>query len=427
MASRPRLLLSAYGYHPDQGSEPTVGWNRSLEATRVADVEVIAHDAGQQAAVADAIAAHGVADRLRVHFLAHTRTEARLMALPGGYYPGYRRWQRRALAFARQRHAAAPFDLTHHASLVGYREPGDLWTLDVPFVWGPVGGTQNTPSAYLWDGGLRMALGEGLRSVLNTIQLRASLRVRRAAAASAAILAANEQVRRELQAALGVAPRVLLETGIREVHAPRRWADRAPGPFRVVWAGETLHRKGLHLALRALVALRARGLDIELRVLGDGADADTLAGVPGVDFRGWVTRAQVFEAYREADALAFTSLRDTSGNVVLEAMAAGLPVVYLDHQGARDMGSPEAGIPVPVTTPAESVAGLVAGLRALATDAARYDRLSAGAVEQARRFLWARNGDAVNALYLDVLGRPPDPSPAGRLHEPASLAGPAVR
>ena len=408
MISRPRLLLSAYGYHPDQGSEPTVGWNRSLEATRVADVEVIAHDAGQREAVARAIAAHGVGDRLRVHFLAHTAAEARLMALPGGYYPGYRRWQRRALAFARRRHAEAPFDLTHHASLVGYREPGDLWTLDVPFVWGPVGGTQNTPARYLWDGGLRMALGEGLRSALNHVQLRASPRVRRAAAAAAAVLAANEQVRRELSAALGVEPRVLLETGIREVRAPRRWADRAPGPLRVVWAGETLHRKGLHLALRALRALRAEGTEAELLVLGDGADAGTLAGVPGVDFRGWVTRAQVFEAYREGDVLAFTSLRDTSGNVVLEAMADGLPVVYLDHQGAHDMGSPEAGIPVPVTTPAASVAGLVAGLRALATDPARYDRLSAGAVEQARRFLWTRNGDAVNALYLDLLGRAPE-------------------
>lgn len=405
MSSRPRLLLNAYGYHPHQGSEPTVGWNRSLEATRVADVEVIAHDDGQREAVEAAIAEHGVGDRLRAHFLAHTPGEERLMKLPGGYYPGYRRWQRRALAFARRRHAEAPFDLTHHASLVGYREPGDLWKLDVPFVWGPVGGTQNTPTAYLLDGGLRMALGEGLRSVLNTIQLRTSRRVRQAAAAAAVVLAANEQVQRELNAALGVRARVLLETGIREVHAPRRWADRAPGPLRVVWAGETLHRKGLHLALRALREVRAGGLDVELIVLGAGRDAATLTGVPGVDFRGWVTRDQVFEAYREGDVLAFTSLRDTSGNVVLEAMAQGLPVVYLDHQGAHDMGSPDAGIPVSVSTPAASVAGLVGALRALATDSDLYDRLSAGAVDQARRFLWTRNGNVVNDIYLDVLGR----------------------
>ena len=46
---------------------------------------------------------------------------------------------------------------------------------------------------------------------------------------------------------------------------------------------------------------------------------------------------------QSAELFCFTSLRDTSGNVVLEALAAGVPVVCFDHQGAGDMVSDAVG------------------------------------------------------------------------------------
>jgi glycosyltransferase involved in cell wall biosynthesis len=95
----------------------------------------------------------------------------------------------------------------------------------------------------------------------------------------------------------------------------------------------------------------------------------------------------------------FTSLRDTSGNVVLEALAAGVPVVCFDHQGARDMVSAECGVKLPVTSPAAAVEDWARTLRELANDPERLLRLSEGTTEQARGFLWDKNGDRVNALY----------------------------
>ena len=109
-----------------------------------------------------------------------------------------------------------------------------------------------------------------------------------------------------------------------------------------------------------------------------------------------------------ADVLVFTSLRDTSGNVVLEAFGHGTPVVCLDHQGVHDMVTERCGIKVPVTTPAEVVAGLRNAIVALEGDRELLQRLSEGAVERAREFLWPAMGDRMARIYHQVLGKGDD-------------------
>jgi glycosyltransferase involved in cell wall biosynthesis len=69
--------------------------------------------------------------------------------------------------------------------------------------------------------------------------------------------------------------------------------------------------------------------------------------------------------YRSADVFIFTSLRDSFGAQVLEAMGAGLPVVTLDHQGVGTFVPEKAAFKVPVKNPEETVAGLVEAIRTL--------------------------------------------------------------
>ena len=112
---------------------------------------------------------------------------------------------------------------------------------------------------------------------------------------------------------------------------------------------------------------------------------------------------EALRQYDWANALAFTSLRDTSGNVVLEALAHGLPVICLDHQGVRDIVTPECGIKVPVTRPREVIDGLTGALTTLARDPALRERLGRGALERAREYLWSRQGERMADVYRQVL------------------------
>ena len=63
-----------------------------------------------------------------------------------------------------------------------------------------------------------------------------------------------------------------------------------------------------------------------------------------IRFLGALSYDEVNDLYDSADVFVFTSLRDTSGNVVLEAMSHGLPVIAINHHGVGEIVTDETGI-----------------------------------------------------------------------------------
>mgnify|MGYP003261819031 FL=1 len=63
-----------------------------------------------------------------------------------------------------------------------------------------------------------------------------------------------------------------------------------------------------------------------------------------IRFLGALSYDEVNNLYDSADVFVFTSLRDTSGNVVLEAMSHGLPVITINHHGVGEIVTDETGI-----------------------------------------------------------------------------------
>src|SRR3546814_19393658 len=66
-------------------------------------------------------------------------------------------------------------------------------------------------------------------------------------------------------------------------------------------------------------------------------------------FLGRLTRSEMLRLVASSDVLLSTSLQDSFGSVVLEAMAAGVPVLTIDHQGVGTRIPGNAAIKVPPT------------------------------------------------------------------------------
>jgi glycosyltransferase involved in cell wall biosynthesis len=193
---------------------------------------------------------------------------------------------------------------------------------------------------------------------------------------------------------------------------PRRWAGQGR-PLRVLWTGVLRAIKALPLLLRALARLPAE-FPVEVRVLGDGPHRRRLQRMAqrlGVDEKitwlGWRPHHEALAEYSWADAFVFTSLRDNFPTVILEALSAGLPVIVLDHQGVKDIVTPEAGIKIPVETPAQVVADLARALQELGADPERWERMSRAAAARAQDFLWPRLGEQMAEIYRQVLAGQP--------------------
>jgi len=412
---RPRILLLAYACSPDHGSEAGIGWNHALEMSKYFDVSVISlkHPYGRN--ILRYFRRHGLVPGLRFHFVSKNWCERILTRIPGVRYFAYRTWNRRALGMARRLHETVGFDLVHHLNYCGYREPGYLWKLDVPFVWGPVGGTQNYPLRFLLEADLVGAICEAVRTALNTLQLRFSPRVRQAARRATVLMAANSTNQHDFERVHRVRPVLFLETGVKTVSERAGRVRSESQPLRILWSGQLAAWKGLSLLIKALARV-PKDVPWEVRILGQGRlerRYQRLARRLNVDeqitWMGWRPHRQALVQYDWADLFAFTSLRDTSGNVVLESLAAGVPVICLDHQGVHDIVTDDCGIKIPVTHPRDVTARLAEAITSLARDTEQRARLAEGALDRAREYLWSRRGEQFAAFYrnaLDIVDRP---------------------
>lgn len=407
---RPRVLVVAYACAPNQGSEEGTGWHRVTEVARHCDVWAICEQRAYESPIRRHLEAHGPVSGLEFHFLPSPRLQNLLWRTPLTGYFGYNLWQRRALRLARRLHEQIGFDLAHQITYGSYREPGYLWKLGIPFVWGPVGGTQNYPRRFLGQAGIRGAIGEATRSLLNSLQLRFSPRVHRAARQATVTFASNSTNRRNFARFLGRRPRLLADTGIARVTPEPADARPSSGPLRILWSGRHEHRKALHLLLEALRHMPP-GVDFQLHILGQGPLRhrwQRLAERAGLTDRchwlGWLPHHEALEQFRRADVFAFTSLRDSMGTVVLEALGAGLPVVCLDHQGVHDAVTSACGIKVPVSNPAQVITDLRDALVRLAGDRQLRLAMSRAARRRAEYYLWSRQAEQIVAAYREVLG-----------------------
>jgi glycosyltransferase involved in cell wall biosynthesis len=210
----------------------------------------------------------------------------------------------------------------------------------------------------------------------------------------------------------------LVPCGIHVDEVRRAAALDGPRQGRVpplIYAGRLLREKRVDLLLRAVALLAPRlpgSPGVLLTVFGDGPAKEALVrlaeelGIAGrVDFRGHVeTSEEVWRNLGQARVAVQPSEREGFGLFPLEAMAAGLPVVYCE--------SPESAVPELVRhgveglcAPPEPVA-LAAAFERLLTDEEEWSRLQRNAVARAAGYDWDEVARQVEAACERLMKKP---------------------
>lgn len=140
----------------------------------------------------------------------------------------------------------------------------------------------------------------------------------------------------------------------------------------VLFVGRLVEKKGLDTLIDALAALKERGVDLELSVLGEGPLKPVLkrhaeAARVKTHFEGWKSAAEVQKAMRRALLLAVPSRAAQGGDseglptVIMEAMALGVPVVATRHAGIPEIVTDRVtGLLVPESDPAALAEAIMA-------------------------------------------------------------------
>ncbi|MBT0961031.1 glycosyltransferase [Denitromonas sp. IR12] len=205
----------------------------------------------------------------------------------------------------------------------------------------------------------------------------------------------------------------ILPTGIPVAHyangdGARFRARHGLDPVRplALYVGRLAFEKNLHFLLDVAEQARQRQSPVQLLLAGDGpANAPLRAAVERrglsdcVGFVGYLSREdELPDCYAAADAFVFASKTETQGLVLLEAMAAGVPVVCLAEMGVRDV---VAGCPAARTPPAEPGA-FAEALVDLLADPARETTLAEAARAHAAEWSDAAMAERLATLYRQL-------------------------
>jgi glycosyltransferase involved in cell wall biosynthesis len=194
-------------------------------------------------------------------------------------------------------------------------------------------------------------------------------------------------------------------------------ADRA---FRLISMGRLIHWKGFHLSLRAFARFQIDYPNSEYWIVSGGAENKRLKSLArdlGIENRvvfwgGFRTLQEVYSKLEQCDVLVHPALHEAFGNVCLEALAAGRPVVCLDLGGPALQVTEQTGIKVPARSPGQTVSDLAIAFGKLAGDPELRIRFGRAARKRAEvDFAWERKGEWMNRVYLSVKETAPIPNP----------------
>lgn len=197
-------------------------------------------------------------------------------------------------------------------------------------------------------------------------------------------------------------------------HAP----SQPSPPLQILSVGRFCEKKGFSYLLEACRRLRDAGLTFHCNLVGYGPLEHKLAAqIKALDLGnvvtivGKLTQNQVIEQYRQADIFVLPCQvltdgdRDGIPNVLLEAMAMGVPVISTAISGITELiQSGENGLLVPE----KNVDELVAALTLLARDRQMCDRIAQAGRETVHQYFpLAQNVSRVKILLLKALLRQP--------------------
>lgn len=368
----PRALLIAESANPEWFSVPLVGWSLATAIAKEMDAHIVTQirnrDAFVRAGLREGVDFTAInseaivrpfwrlANWLRGGKGVGWTTETALSSLAYPYFE-YLVWQQFGT-----RIKAGEFGVVHRITPLTPTAPSSLAKrcslVGVPFVLGPLNGGVPWPEEFESE---RRREKEWLSYVRSAYRLLPSIAQTYRYATK--ILAGSRFTLGDLPSKYRDKYIYMPENGIDPLRFSKTVQVRGQGPLRAAFVGRLVPYKGPDMLLEsALELLRDGSLSID--IIGDGPMMEELGAFvhkhalkSTVTFHGWVDNNKVQDILCECDIMAFPSIREFGGGVVLEAMALGVVPVVVDYAGPGELVTSETGFKVPIGSRADIVSG----------------------------------------------------------------------
>lgn len=415
MEKRKNILIMTYAVSPYRGSEYSVAWNYITYMSRYHNLTVLYgmsdNHMGDNESLRSWLAKNELPHVRFIYVAPNKRANwlnwcNRHDIMVYTFYFAFTVWQKCAYKVAKRLTETEYFDLVHNVGPIGYREPGYLWKLGLPYVWGPMGGANNSPIALMkrlpWIGKLKY----GFRTFANSIQVRFNRRLKKALKNTDVLLTATSENQRIFKTLYGKDSICVPENCITDnLHLNiTKFDDNRK--FHLLVIARLDAGKNIGLLLEALTLLEHKQL-VHIDIVGEGPLEEVLQRFAQlnnienlISWHGQLARTEVVKMYDMAHLHIITSISEGNPTTIWEAMACGVPTLSFDHCGMHDTLQDGAGILIPIaSTYEENVKAIAHAIDNFVTSPVLVKELAENTVKRAQQYTWVERCALWNNIY----------------------------
>lgn len=412
------ILVLAYTISPSKGSEYSVAWNYVKNMSKYHRLTVLYGASGNHM---------GDCKEMEDYAKSHPNPNVRFVPIYPNrftnllnwpnrhnlfvytFYYAYQQWHKLAYKKAKELVCDEHFDLIHYVGMIGYREPGYLWKLGLPYVWGPISGANNVPKVFFERMPLLSKLKLYIRTIANKYQIRHKKRLKQALKNTNVLLTASSENQRIFKYLHNRDSICLPENCIDGTISLNEKKFNDLSTIRIIVVGRLDANKSVNILLEAI-----NNMDnvkkVHVDIVGDGPLRNSLQEFVNhnllkdiVTFHGQVPRTKAVEMFDKAHLHVLTSASEGNPTTIWEAMSYGVPTLSFDHCGMHDTLRDGAGILIPIKPKYEdNVLSITRAIEDLINNSFKLKELADVTLARANEYTWAKRVELLNRIYSNL-------------------------
>lgn len=329
------ILLSAYACEPNKGSEPGLGWNWCIEIAKRGHTVYVLTRTSNKALIQSEIKS---LSKLDIHFIYYDLPSFILKFKKKiGINLYYLIWQIGIYFHLKKKITKFNINLIHHITFGVFKYFSGLSFINIPFVFGPVGGGQMMPLSFFKNLNFRDKTFEIFRSIsiyLSLVNIFQHLMYNKCLL----IFVTNRETLNFIPNVYKNKVKIVNGIGIPFIKPN---VLKNPKPLKILHVGRILPWKGTLLLVEALNIVNKKCKHLVLDIVGRGQPNYVHSiqkyiknnDIKNINWHDWVSNDELANLYGNADLFVFTSLHESSGMVIFEAISYGLPVISFNLGG----------------------------------------------------------------------------------------------
>lgn len=414
------IIVVAYQLHYSKGSECAVAWdyithmNKNNHLTVIYGSSAGHHSIGDTKAMEDYTRANDVENVTFIPVKPSFPLKKMDYSLIGTlkFYKAYRNWHKDVKDVVSKLIKESHYDIIHFLGPIGYHEPGFLFDMPVPYIWGPIGGLGQMPNRLVLQtqkrwGGVKCQVF--IKQLFNYLRMHFNTRVKKALSNADVVIGCTTEIKGVIQKLVynnhHSKIEYLPENCISHLH-DINYAKFNSEVINMIFVGRLDIMKAPMIVLEALSRLGTLANGFHVVFLGAGPmqekykefiHINDLENI--VTLKGQVERSEVFSLMSNAQMMLLTSLMDANTTVVWEAMSHAVPVLSLDHCGMHDTIKEESGIKIPLGTYDEVVNSITEVFRKLVERPELLKEMAENLLKDREAYTWERRSVKFDNLY----------------------------